>query len=48
MISIVQTFVLTVVTMGGSFFLGILIGYALKIIKTAVIVGVFLAGLNYL
>jgi uncharacterized membrane protein (Fun14 family) len=37
-------------TMGGSFFVGILIGYALKkVIKiVAVIVGLFLAGLAYL
>jgi uncharacterized membrane protein (Fun14 family) len=37
-------------TMGGSFFVGILIGYALKkVIKIAVvIVGIFLAGLAYL
>jgi uncharacterized membrane protein (Fun14 family) len=37
-------------TMGGSFFVGVLIGYALKkVIKlVAVIVGLFLAGLAYL
>ena len=37
-------------TMGGGFFVGILIGYALKnVIKiAAVIVGLFLAGLAYL
>jgi uncharacterized membrane protein (Fun14 family) len=37
-------------TMGGGFFVGILIGYALKkVIKlVAVIVGLFLAGLAYL
>src|SRR5919202_4925946 len=37
-------------TMGGGFFLGVLIGYALKkVIKlVAVIVGLFLAGLAYL
>ena len=37
-------------TVGGGFFLGILIGYALKkVIKiAAVIVGLFLAGLTYL
>jgi uncharacterized membrane protein (Fun14 family) len=37
-------------TMGGGFFVGILIGYALKkVIKIAVaIVGIFLAGLAYL
>ena len=40
----------TAVTLGGGFFVGILIGYALKkVIKmVAVIVGVFLAGLAYL
>jgi uncharacterized membrane protein (Fun14 family) len=38
------------ITMGGGFFVGILIGYALKkVIKiVAVIVGLFLAGLAYL
>lgn len=46
--SIVQTFVSTVVTMDSSFFFSILIGYAVKIIKNSCIVGVFLAGLNYL
>jgi uncharacterized membrane protein (Fun14 family) len=37
-------------TMGGSFFVGILIGYALKkVVKLiAIIVGLFLAGLAYL
>ena len=40
----------TAATLGGGFFLGILIGYALKkVIKmVAVIVGLFLAGLAYL
>ncbi len=40
----------TAVTMGGGFFVGILIGYAVKrVIKIfAVIVGLFLAGLAYL
>ena len=35
MMSIVQTFVSTGVTMGGGFFLGSLIGYAVKIIKNS-------------
>jgi uncharacterized membrane protein (Fun14 family) len=40
----------TIATLGGGFFVGILIGYALKkVIKiVAVIVGLFLAGLVYL
>jgi uncharacterized membrane protein (Fun14 family) len=40
----------TAATMGGGFFVGVLIGYALKkVIKiVAVIVGLFLAGLAYL
>ena len=40
----------TAATMGGGFFIGILIGYALKkVIKlVAVIFGLFLAGLAYL
>jgi uncharacterized membrane protein (Fun14 family) len=48
--SIVESFVLSVATIGGGFFVGILIGYALKkVIKiVAVIVGLFLAGLVYL
>ena len=48
--SIVESFGPTVATMGSSFFVGILIGYALKkVIKLlAVIVGLFLAGLAYL
>src|ERR671922_2785556 len=48
--SIVENFGPTVATMGGGFFVGILIGYALKkVIKMlAVIVGLFLAGLAYL
>jgi uncharacterized membrane protein (Fun14 family) len=48
--SIVESFGPTAATMGGGFFVGILIGYALKkIIKiVAVIVGLFLAGLAYL
>jgi uncharacterized membrane protein (Fun14 family) len=45
--SIVESVGSTAVTMGGGFFVGILIGYALKkVIKiAAVIVGLFLAGL---
>jgi uncharacterized membrane protein (Fun14 family) len=45
--SIVESFGPTAVTMGGAFFVDILIGYALKkVIKiAAVIVGLFLAGL---
>ena len=48
--SIVESFGPTAAAMGGGFFLGILIGYALKkIIKiVAVIFGLFLAGLAYL
>jgi uncharacterized membrane protein (Fun14 family) len=48
--SIVESLAPTVATMGGGFFVGILIGYALKkVIKLlAVIVGLFLAGLAYL
>ena len=48
--SIVESFGPTAATMGGGFFLGVLIGYALKkVIKiAAVIVGLFLAGLAYL
>jgi uncharacterized membrane protein (Fun14 family) len=48
--SIVESFAPTAATMGGGFFVGILIGYALKkMIKLlAVIVGLFLAGLAYL
>jgi uncharacterized membrane protein (Fun14 family) len=40
----------TVATLGGGFFVGVLIGYALKkVIKiVAIIVGLFLAGLAYL
>ena len=46
----IETFGPTVATMGGGFFAGMLIGYALKkVIKLlAVIVGLFLAGLAYL
>jgi uncharacterized membrane protein (Fun14 family) len=48
--SIVESFGPTAVTMGGGFFVGILIGYALKkVIKLlAIIAGLFLAGLAYL
>ncbi len=48
--SIIESFGPTAATMGGVFFVGILIGYALKkVIKlVAVIVGLFLAGLAYL
>ena len=48
--SIVESFGPTAAAMGGSFFVGILIGYALKkVIKiVAIIVGLFLAGLAYL
>ena len=48
--NIVESFGPTAATMGGGFFVGILIGYALKkVIKlVAVIVGLFLAGLAYL
>jgi uncharacterized membrane protein (Fun14 family) len=46
----IESFGLTATTMGGGFFIGILVGYALKkVIKLlAVIVGLFLAGLAYL
>jgi uncharacterized membrane protein (Fun14 family) len=48
--SIVESFGPTAATLGGGFFVGIIIGYALKkVIKmVAVIVGLFLAGLAYL
>jgi uncharacterized membrane protein (Fun14 family) len=48
--SILESFAPTAATMGGGFFVGILIGYALKkVIKlVAAIVGLFLAGLAYL
>src|SRR5919107_5643253 len=47
---IVESFGPTAATLGGGFFVGVLIGYALKkVIKLlAVIVGLFLAGLAYL
>ena len=46
----IESFGLTAATMGGGFFVGLLIGYAIKkVIKfLAVIVGLFLAGLAYL
>ena len=46
----IESFAPTAATLGGDFFIGILIGYALKkVIKLlAVIVGLFLAGLAYL
>jgi len=48
--SILESFGPTAATMGGGFFVGILIGYALeKVIKLlSIIVGLFLAGLAYL
>ena len=48
--NILETFGPTAATMGGGFFVGILIGYALKkVIKlVAVVVGLFLAGIAYL
>src|SRR5215203_7366368 len=46
----IESFGPTAATLGGGFFVGILIGYALKkVIKLlAIIVGLFLAGLAYL
>jgi uncharacterized membrane protein (Fun14 family) len=48
--SIVDSFGPAAATLGGGFFVGLLIGYALKkVIKLlAIIVGLFLAGLSYL
>ena len=48
--NIVKSFGPTAATLGGGFFVGVLIGYAVKkVIKiAAVIVGLFLAGLAYL
>jgi uncharacterized membrane protein (Fun14 family) len=48
--SIVESFGPAAATMGGGFFVGVLIGYALKkVVKmVAVIAGLFLAGLAYL
>ena len=50
MVNIVESFIPTAATMGGGFFVGILIGYALKkVIKLLVVINVlFLAGLAYL
>jgi uncharacterized membrane protein (Fun14 family) len=50
MMSIIENLGPTAATLGGGFFVGVLIGYALKkVIKLlAVIVGLFLAGLAYL
>ena len=47
--SIIETFGPTAATLGGGFFAGVLIGYALKkVIKiAAVIEGLFFAGLAY-
>jgi uncharacterized membrane protein (Fun14 family) len=47
---IVESFGPSAATIGGGFFIGVLIGYALKkVIKmVAVIFGLFLAGLAYL
>ena len=46
----IESFIPTAATLGGGFFVGILIGYALKkgIKLVAVIFGLFLAGLAYL
>ena len=48
--TIIESFGPTAATLGGGFFVAVLIGYALKkVIKlVAVIVGLFLAGLAYL
>jgi uncharacterized membrane protein (Fun14 family) len=48
--TIIESFGASAATIGGGFFVGVLIGYALKkVIKlVAVIVGLFLAGLAYL
>jgi uncharacterized membrane protein (Fun14 family) len=48
--SIIESFGPTAANLGGGFFIGILIGYALKkvIELLAVIIGLFLAGLAYL
>ena len=51
MSSIIESIGSTAATMGGGFFVGVLIGYALKkVIKivAVIIVGLFLAGLAYL
>jgi uncharacterized membrane protein (Fun14 family) len=46
----IESFGPTAATMGGGFFVGVLVGYALKkVIKiVAIITGLFLAGLAYL
>jgi uncharacterized membrane protein (Fun14 family) len=48
--SIIESFGPAAATLGGGFFVGVLIGYAIKkVIKiVAVVVGLFLAGLAYL
>src|ERR687890_1954005 len=48
--NIIESFLPTAATLGGGFFIGVLIGYALKkVIKmVAVIAGLFFAGLAYL
>ena len=46
--SIVESFGPTAATMGGGFFIGVLIGYALKKVIQQLIFGLFLAGLAYL
>ena len=48
--SIIESFGSAPATLGGGFFIGVLIGYALKkvIMILAVVVGLFLAGLAYL
>src|ERR687895_549563 len=50
MVNIVESFGTTAATIGGGFFVGVLIGYAIKkVIRiVAVIVGLFLSGLAYL
>jgi uncharacterized membrane protein (Fun14 family) len=49
-LSIVESFAPTAATLGGDFFVGIFIKYALKkVIKIlSIIIGLFLAGLAYL
>jgi uncharacterized membrane protein (Fun14 family) len=48
--TIIESFGPTAATMGGGFFVGVLIGYPLKkVIKLlAIVIGLFLAGLAYL
>jgi uncharacterized membrane protein (Fun14 family) len=45
----IESFGLTTATLGGGFFVGVLIGYAMKkvINMVAIIAGLFLAGLVY-